>query len=186
MSEVIYSPLQVEDIHELKTFTDKWIGENYFSEKELKEILIKSQKEKLNCSFKAVVNNELAGVRLSFAPGNWIEDSSKGLSPNKWNVSADSVGYFKSLFISKNFQKLGIGKSLSSLSMKVLHEMGARAIICHSWLESPENSSQRYLKSLSFQAVKEYKAFWSDIDYECTKCSPKRCSCTAIEMVKYL
>lgn len=186
MSKVIYGPLEVEDIDKLKTFTDKWIGLNYYSVVELEEILKKSKSNNLNCSFKATVNGEIAGIRLTFSPGSWIKKSSKGITTSDWKVQAESVSYFKSLFIGQKYQKMGIGKKLSNLSIEVLIKMGAKAIICHSWLESPDNSSQRYLKSLNFRQVNEFKEFWSDIDYECTKCSPNRCSCTAIEMIKYL
>jgi GNAT superfamily N-acetyltransferase len=186
MIDIIYSPLEIEDLYILKDFTDKWIGENYFSINELEEILKKSKIQNLNCSFKATVDNELAGVRLTLAPGTWITDSTRGLSIKDWKVPKEKVAYFKSLFISDKYQKLGIGKKLSNFSIECLKQMETEAIICHSWLESPGNSSQRYLKSFNFQPVKEYKAFWSSIDYECTKCSPTKCSCTAIEMVKYL
>jgi ribosomal protein S18 acetylase RimI-like enzyme len=186
VSEVQYSPISNDDIGEILEFTDKWIGKSYFSEAELLEILSKSRKDNLCASYKAVLNGKLAGIRLSFAPGMWITSSTKGLSTNEWKISQESVAYFKSLFVGGDFQKLGIGKTLSNKSMETLTKMGAKAIICHSWLESPNNSSQRYLKSFGFESVNEYEAFWSDIDYDCTRCSPSRCSCNAAEMIKYL
>ena len=54
------------------------------------------------------------------------------------------MGYFKSLFIHEDYQGAGLGKTLSHKA-SVLKEMGAHAVLCHSWMESPKNSSQRYL-----------------------------------------
>ena len=70
--------------------------------------------------------------------------------------------------------------------MEVIKLMGGKAVLCHSWLESPGNSSQRYLSSIGFESVKEHEKFWYEIDYECTRCGPEKCVCTAMEMIKYL
>ena len=75
-------------------------------------------------------------------------------------------------FVSGDYQQKGIGKSLSDQSIEVLKKMDAKAILCHSWLESPGNSSQRYLQKMGFDSVKEHEKFWYPIDYECTRCSP--------------
>jgi len=179
-------PIEADDVDEILAFTDKWIGKNYYDRAELIDLLHLGRKDSLNASLKAQVSGQLAGIRLSLAPGNWIKPSSRGLSHDLWEVEIESVAYFKSLFVSGDFQKIGIGRALSNESIRVLEQMGAKGILCHSWLESPGNSSQRYLLSFGFQAVKEHKAFWSVIDYVCTKCGPSKCSCTAIEMIKYL
>ncbi|PIK15183.1 GNAT family N-acetyltransferase [Halobacteriovorax sp. JY17] len=181
-----FREIHTSDLEDILSFTDLWIGKNYFGRDELLEIINLGQKNGINTSLKAVSDSEeLAGVRLTLAPGNWV-NSMRGLSTDLWKVEASSVGYFKSLFVSENFQKMGIGKSLSTLSIEQLKKVGAKAVICHSWLESPSNSSQRYLISMGFQPVKEYREFWSEIDYHCTKCGPAKCLCTAIEMIKYI
>lgn len=177
--------LEFSDLENVKAFTDRWIGENYYSIAELKEGLEFSQKGHLNASLIAVEKQELVGVRLTYAPGNWTKKA-KGISPQLWRVSEQVVAYFKSLFIHEDFQKKGIGRELSSRSMEILKEMGAKAIICHSWLESPGNSSQIYLQKMGFEEVARHEKFWSPIDYHCTRCGPDRCICTAVEMIKYL
>lgn len=181
-----YQEVQLSDLEEILRFTDKWIGKNYFSQPELNELLQLGQSGGVNASLRAIsANGETAGVRISLAPGEWV-NSMRGLSTDLWKVDASKVGYFKSLFVSEDFQQMGIGKTLSLKSITQLKKLGAQAVICHSWLESPGNSSQRYLLSMGFQPVKEYKEFWSEIDYHCTKCGPAKCLCTAIEMIKYL
>lgn len=178
--------ITAKDLDSILQFTDKWIGKDYFSANELVKVISQGQSNGVNTSLKAVSsNNEIAGVRLTLAPGEWVNEM-RGLSTDLWSVPTGSVGYFKSLFISEEFQKQGLGKLLSTESISRLRSLGAKAVICHSWLESPGNSSQRYLLSMGFQPVKTYEAFWSTIDYHCTKCGAAKCMCTAIEMIKYI
>jgi len=168
-------------------FTDQWIGQNYYSLTEIEEILEISRQGKLNASLGAFdEKNNLVGVRLTFAPGTWTQKKGRGISPELWQVRAEQVAYFKSLFVHPDFQQLGIGRQLSQKSIEVLRQMGARAIVCHSWLESPGNSSQAYLNKMGFTPVAEHPKFWHEIDYLCTRCGPARCVCTAMEMIKYL
>ena len=171
---------------DIKKFTDKWIGENYFIEKDLENILDLSIKDGLNASFLAIEDNELVGIRLTYAPGSWVNKFPQGISPDLWKVEKNEVAYFKSLFIKEDYQGKGLGKKLSNESIKVLLKMGAKAIVCHSWLESPNDSSRRYLKKMGFEKIKEHPLFWSCLDYECVRCTPKKCACTAVEMIKYL
>ena len=166
----------------IKAFTDQWIGLNYYSQDELAHYLDQSE----GCSLGAFVGDELAAVRISLAPGRWIKEMGAGLTPARWKVTENSMAYFKSLFVAKKFQADGLGKKLSLRSIELLKAKGAKAVLCHSWLESPNNSSQRYLLKMGFEAVNEFPKFWYPIDYQCTRCAPRRCECTAIEMVKYI
>ncbi|MCO4792765.1 MAG: GNAT family N-acetyltransferase [Bacteriovoracaceae bacterium] len=179
-------PLTIDDLEAVRVFTDKWIGENYFSLEELERIYSWSQMGDSSASFLAMDGDIIAGARLTYAPGQWINPETRGLTPDNWNVPKEKAAYFKSLFVSGDYQQKGIGKNLSDTSIRILREMGAEAILCHSWLESPGNSSQKYLQKMGFEGVCEHKKFWFPIDYECTRCSPDRCICTAMEMIKYL
>lgn len=183
---VRFKEINLRDVEEILKFTDQWIGMNYFSIEELEEIIKLGMCKEINTSFKAISENgELAGIRLTLAPGEW-SSTMRGLSTELWKVAPQDVGYFKSLFVSDLYQKKGVGRTLSTLSIEQLKKAGAKAVICHSWLESPSNSSQRYLKSMGFSAVRTHKEFWSEIDYHCTKCGPSKCLCTAVEMIKYI
>lgn len=184
--EILIRPMEKKDLESVRLFTDKWIGDNYFSLDELEMIFDWSQYQGRVSSFVAWDGETMAGARLTHAPGVWINSKTRGLSPERWSVEPDKTAYFKSLFVSGDYQQKGIGKSLSEKSMAVLKDMGAKAILCHSWLESPGNSSQRYLQKMGFEEVREHPKFWFPIDYECTRCSPERCVCTAMEMIKYL
>lgn len=170
-----------EDIFEVCKFTDQWIGSGYFSEEELRGLLALSNQT----SFLALSSEDtIVGIRLSIAPGNLDKLHLKALSPNEWSIPLEKASYFKSLFVADSHQGMGIGKKLSERSMSALKDLGALGVICHSWLESPGDSSRRYLKKLGFDEVKSYENFWIDVDYECTRCQKDRCRCTAVEMIK--
>ena len=186
MSEILFRTMHHRDLLSVKAFTDQWIGTDYFNEKEIEEILNKSKQEDLNASLLALDGSQLVGVRLTYLPGKWIAPETTGITPELWNVDVEKVGYFKSLFISQIYQNRGIGKSLSAQAIQTLKKADAQAVLCHSWLESPENSSQIYLLRSGFKAIAQHKKFWFNIDYQCTRCTPHRCECTAVEMIKTL
>lgn len=179
--EAIFTPLRESDIDEVVTFFDRWSGKNFYTHDEVKEILKRSSK----ASFIARVNGDVAGIRLTYAPGDWLNEYN-AITPDEWKVNRGKVGYFKSLFVSEDYQKMGIGKSLSTKSIEVLKSLGTEAILCHSWAESPGNSSRIYLERMGFEPVKEHKNFWYEVPYQCVRCKPERCTCTGIEMIKYL
>lgn len=183
---MIIRPALKSDVKAIKDFTDQNIGKHYFSESEIEEILDLSEVNGKSVSFICEVEGELAGVRLTYAPGTWLEKKGRGLTPKMWKVSSENTGYFKSLFVGAKFQQMGIGKQLSGKSIEVLRELGAEAILCHSWLESPGNSSQKYLMHMGFEAVTDHPRHWYPIDYECVRCAPEKCICTAREMILYL
>lgn len=182
-TNVQFKPLDEGSLEAVKAFTDQWIGKDYYQVDELKEIYDASLFGAGSCSFLAFVEGELAGVRLTFAPGRWSELITRGLSPETWGIPFEDMAYFKSLFVAEKFQGLGIGIGLSQRSLGLLKEAGARGVLCHSWLESPGNSSQRYLIKFGFSEVNRHPKFWYPIDYECTRCAPERCTCTASEMI---
>lgn len=176
-----FSPLTMDDLEEVISFFDIWSGKNYYKKPEMISIIERSK----GASFVARVGGELAGVRLTHAPDCWLHEYTQ-VTPSKWKVKKEEVAYFKSLFVSSKFQKMGIGKSLSTKSIEVLKDLGAKGILCHSWLESPGNSSQIYLQNMGFSLVGEHEKFWYEIPYDCVRCSPSPCVCTGAEMIKYL
>lgn len=170
-----------------KKFADRAIGENYFSEQDLLEAIQRSTKDGLNASF-ILLNaaNEVLGFRLSFPPGQWMNLKSKSkICPELWKVAPEEMAYFQSIFLDKSIHGGGWGQKLSIQSLEVLKKMGAKAVVCHSWKESPNNSSMRYLEKMGFQAIKEHENYWIEVDYKCVRCG-KPCLCTATEMVFYL
>lgn len=185
-SDVELMELSPQDLHEVKKFCDREIGHNYFSIEDLILVLERSSKNDHVSSFLAKNSkSEIVAVRLTFAPGTWPIDLDK-TTPELWQVDVQDVGYFKSMFIHKDYQGSGLGGKISNASLKILKHQGAKAVVCHCTLDSPYNSSRRYLEKLGFVPLREFPHFWSSIDYHCAHCLQRPCECTALEMILYL
>lgn len=170
------------DLRALKEFTDQEIGKGYYSELELHDVLKKSIKDGLMCSFILEKDGQIYGVRISYPPGNWSHGKGPGLHTDRWPHKLEETAYFQSLFISSSLQGQGWGVRLSQHALTSLREAGAKGVVCHSWKESPNNSSTRYLVKLGFNLVAEHLEYWKDVPYNCTKCGTPPCQCTALEM----
>ncbi len=176
-------PLNYDQKDQFLKFTNQFIGENYFNEKNFEKQIELSTKNNLNCSF--VLTNkqaEIIGIRLTYAPANWIDQVKTKYIKNE-SINLDTIAYFKSLFIDPNYQQKGLGPLLSNESIKILKNMGATHILSHSWKESPNNSSVRYLKKWGFEPIGEISNYWIDVDYLCTGCNLSNCTCTSVEML---
>lgn len=175
--------LQRKYFDQVIKFSDINIGTNYFSHQDLEKILELSIKDGLNCSLLSLDDeNKISGIRLSYAPGRVfeVEDRIKEIP-----VKPQELGYFKSLFIGDKYQGQGLGSALSAKSMEILKEMGAKGIMSHSWVQSPGNSSFKYLTKIGFRELREIPNFWTHIDYDCTHCGAgNKCYCSAKEMFR--
>lgn len=183
MNQVQYSirNFEVKDIEAVKLLADQEIGQNYYSISELKTIQNQSVKASVNCSFVLTIRGEIKAFRLSYPPGNWSNGKGKGLSLDQLPYSLTEIGYFQSLFVHKDYQRQGFGRKLSDQSITALKKLGTKGILCHSWKQSPANSSQRYLVSMGFEYIAEHPDYWINVDYTCPRCG-KPCHCTAQEM----
>ncbi len=168
------------------SFSDLFIGKNYFNENNFNKLLELSTLQNLTASFVLLdTKSEIIGVRVTYVPGKWMNEISMTHLKNI-NVQNKEIAYFKSLFIHKQHQGKGYGPMLTNKSMQVLKQMGAKAILTHSWLESPNNSSVKYLENMGFQQLGLVKNFWIDFDYTCSGCGLQNCTCTAVEMILML
>lgn len=167
----------------VKKFTDTAIGTGYYSLKELEESQKKSIANNGQISSFVLVNShsEVKGLRLAFAPGNWHHGKGNKLRPDLWPHPLTKTAYFQSLFISSDLQGQSWGPRLSQRSVDVFKKNQALGIVTHSWKESPNNSSFKYLEKMGFKKIIEHPEYWIDIDYTCTL-DGKPCRCTAIEM----
>jgi GNAT superfamily N-acetyltransferase len=178
--------LQKDDLPFVKVFTDRKIGENYFTLPELEEALVKSTSNDIMCSFVLVdAHHTIHGLRLAYPPGSWTKGKGKRLRTDLWNVPQEKVAYFQSLFLSEEAQGQGWGPQLSAAAIEAFRKLGALAIVTHAWKESPNNSSLKYLTKQSFTSVATHPEYWIDVDYECVL-DGKPCRCTAEEMILHL
>jgi ribosomal protein S18 acetylase RimI-like enzyme len=175
-------PMRLTDLLKVKDFTDREIGRDYYSSQELDDMFRRSEKNGIVCSLILENEGEIHGIRLSYPPGQWQKGKGKALNSEKWPHSIEETAYFQSLFLSSAVQGQGWGGRLSEAALERLRLTGAKGVVCHSWKESPNNSSTKYLKKLNFKSVGEHPQYWSDLDYQCTRCGNPPCQCTAEEM----
>lgn len=174
------------DLPLIREFTDRAIGQGYYSLQELAAILERSSKDGQVFSLLLVdKKGKIRGVRITYPPGKWEHGKGQGLCPELWRCPLADTAYFQSLFVDPSTTGQGWGKKLSTESLNMLQKHGAKAVVCHSWKESPHDSSGRYLRSLGFELVKEHPKYWFHVDYQCPRCG-RPCLCTAQEMIKYL
>jgi ribosomal protein S18 acetylase RimI-like enzyme len=174
--------MQKTDLPFVKDFADREIGQDYYSIKELEDIFKRSQKNGLVCSLVLEKNNQIYGIRLSYPPGQWEKGKGRGLNADKWPHGLNETAYFQSLYLSSEVQGQGWGGKLSKAAIELLRSIGAKGVVCHSWKESPNNSSTKYLKKLNFKSMGEHPKYWHELDYVCTRCGSPPCQCTAEEM----
>lgn len=179
-------PLREEDLSHVKDFCDRAIGDNYYTLEELQRIYAQSRIGDVMCSYVLVDGDLIRGIRMTYPPGKWTHGKGKGLNPQLWRVSLENTAYFQSLFVELSLSGQGWGSRLSQASIETLKGLKARAIVAHSWKESPNDSSGRYLRGLGFEFVAAHPLYWKDVNYNCTRCLKPPCQCTAEEMIKYL
>lgn len=179
--------LSAQDIPEIIEFADLNIGKGYYTTATTKEILnAASAKDPTTCLGMRDLNTQkLIAIRISLPPGTWMNRFSYGQLTEKWGVDPKNVGYFKSLFLDPSYRGQKLGPRLSAEAERRMWARGALAIVTHSWKESPNNSSTKYLTKMGFQVVGELPHYWAQVDYDCSGCHNRPCSCTAVEMIKY-
>lgn len=180
-------PLLKSDLPAIQAFTDHAIGDGYYSLSELEAIFERSKSDsgQVFSLLLLDLSGKIRGIRITYPPGRWEKGKGGGLCPDLWHAPKETVAYFQSLFIDPDLTGKGYGRELSTRSIEQLKTLGAKAIVCHSWKESPNDSSGRYLRALGFELVKSHPLYWNQVDYQCPRCG-KPCVCTADEMIKYL
>lgn len=177
-------PFLQSDVQAVQIFTDAEIGKGYYSVDELLE----NQKKSVAahgtiCSFLLIdeATDTVKGLRLAFPPGNWSHGKGGQLRADLWPFPIEQTAYFQSLFLARDVQGHGWGPRLSQESITAFKKLHARGIATHSWLQSPNNSSVKYLEKMGFKKIIEHPLYWVNVDYVCTL-DGKPCRCTAVEM----
>ncbi len=181
---MIIKPFLPADADQVQKFTDREIGKGYYS---VPELLLNQKKSVATdgtiCSFLLIdeVSNTVKGLRLAFPPGNWTRGKGLQQRSDLWPYPVEKTAYFQSLFLAREVQGEGWGPKLSTQSIDVFKKLGALGIATHSWLQSPHNSSVKYLEKMGFKKIIEHPLYWIDVDYTCP-IDGKPCLCTAMEM----
>lgn len=159
-------------------------GDGYLDLETIQQMFEKSQKDGSNCSFVMYDGDTLVGFRISYAPGNWELD--KYCSPELWPIGKEQMAYFKCNTIHPEYQGKGLGGALLKQSISTLKKMGAKAGLCHIWMQSPGNASYKYFTKAGGVEIKTHPRRWfndpNHPDYICVLCG-KDCYCDACEMM---
>jgi GNAT superfamily N-acetyltransferase len=173
----------LEDLPSVKSLADSTIEPGYYSVAELEAIYYRSQKNGYQCTLVLEdAKHRIRGVRITFPPGHWQQGKGRGLAPERWGVAFTDAAYFQSLFIDPSLTGKGWGPRLSKQAIAILLKLGAKAVVAHSWRESPHDSSRRYLRGLGFSFVASHPGYWQEVDCVCGRCG-EPCECTAEEMI---
>ena len=183
MKPIHVRPMRAADIAAVSAFADRTIGDRYYPEDEIAQYLeracVEGPSGPVTTAYIAQRDAGLVGFRLVMPPGRWDSGRGAGLTPQRWPRPLAQTAYFQSCFV----DPACTGRRLAHAAMDDLRRIGAKAIAVHSWKESPNDSSRRYLVKLGFAAVAEHPRYWADVDYLCVGCKVQPCTCTAIEMI---
>jgi ribosomal protein S18 acetylase RimI-like enzyme len=183
--------LKKEDFDAIVKLGDKIVGKHYTSRKELEDILKRSTKDGVNCSFTLSINEgdgageRLIGFRLTCAPGQWVDSYSRELSRQDWGFDPEKVAYLKSNMIEEEFRGRGFGRMLLDYTVAAAKRAGADAGVAQVWMNSPGNSAFKYFTRAGGRLIKIYPAYWADLhdtDALCSHCGAV-CNCPAAEMI---
>lgn len=181
---MLIKPFLTSDVNAVLEFTDSEIGKGYYSLDEL----LQNQKKSVAadgtiCSFLLLdeETEQVKGLRLAFPPGHWSHGKGDQQRSDLWPFPIEKTAYFQSLFLAREVQGKGWGPKLSQQSIETFKKLGACGIATHSWLQSPNNSSVKYLEKMGFKKIIEHPLYWIHVDYVCTL-DGKPCRCTAVEM----
>ncbi|PCI62917.1 MAG: GNAT family N-acetyltransferase [Gammaproteobacteria bacterium] len=158
-------------------------GDGYLDLDAIQSVLNKSIKGNLNCSFVIYDNKKLVGFRLTFAPEKW--DIDKWCTPDLWGIAINEVCYFKCNTVDENYRGQKVGRKLLEASIDVAKKMGAKAGVCHTWMQSPGNIAYHYFIGCGGEFVKKHPNRWFEDGqngYNCILCGYD-CHCDALEMI---
>ncbi len=176
----------IEEVHfkRMVPLLDLVIGTNFMNESKIKEIRQTGISNGLNSSFVLLAGEDVIGLRLTVAAGNW--DCTR-FSSKKWGVAPEKVCYFHLNCVHPKYRGGGWGQRLLQSSIEVVKQQGAVAGVADIWLNSPRNSAYRYFSRAGARVVNIEQDRWVNIHSEespCNRCGP-RCECLGAEMILY-
>ena len=162
-------------------------GSGYLTQDIIEKIYKKGLKDGINCSFVMLDGEKAVGFRLTYAPTNWQVD--QWCSPDIWKYPIEEICYFKSSTVDEAYRSHGIATRMLNASIEAVKKQGAKAGICHTWMQSPGNAAYLYFTKCGGQHLKTYPNRWledSYAGYRCVVCGKDEyCHCDAGEMVLY-
>ncbi|CAB0151090.1 hypothetical protein PSI9734_01505 [Pseudidiomarina piscicola] len=182
--KVTYRELTAADHAAVIELGNRVHGDNYLTEASLADYVQRGNQDGVNLNWLAFVDDELAGIRLTFAPGQWPLDDY--CTPDQWPVDQAQMCYFKCSAVAEISRGLGIGRGLLERSSAAAQRLGCKAGLAHIWMQSPNNSAYSYFTRCGGEMIQEHPGRWYELSihggYHCPVCDGV-CHCTAGEMV---
>lgn len=181
---ITYKKLAQADYDEVIELGNRVHGDNYLTLESLADYHQRGSVGDVNLNWLAYRDGRLAGIRLTFAPGNWDIDGH--CTPAQWPVAAEHICYFKCVAVDPNVRGGGIGRGLLQRSIKEAKKLGCQAGLAHIWMQSPNNAAFEYFTRCGGELIQEHNKRWYDLSvnegYHCPVCDGI-CYCTAGEMI---
>lgn len=183
MSSPTLRAMTLADAEAVSHLADRLAGLDYYPPDLVRAYVDRATTATATTAYVAELDGRMVAFRFAFPPGRWSAGRGRGLSPALWPHPLGATAYFQSCFVDPACTGHGLGGALAQLALDDLRSLGARAVVAHSWKESPHDSSRRYLSRLGFVEVGEHPGYWAEVDYLCSGCRTRPCTCTALEMV---
>jgi N-acetylglutamate synthase-like GNAT family acetyltransferase len=178
-----YFPLTAEYFSDVIILANHVHGEGYLDDEKIVAWTNKGIVNAINCSFVALIDNQVVGFRSTYSANNWQID--QWCTPALWQVESQKCCYFKCNTVDEQYRGLGIGKQLLQLAIKAAQHQGAQAGISHLWKQSPNNSAVSYFSKCGGTLIKSHPGKWNEDSkqgYNCIICGHD-CHCEAAEMI---
>jgi len=180
-------PLTPEYFQRVIALGNEVHGDGYLTDEMIEKIYNKSLLNDINCSFVMLDQDRVIGFRLTYAPTKWEMD--EWCSPDLWKLPIEQLCYFKSSTVDSDYRGKGVAKTMLQAAMSAAKDQGAKAGICHTWMQSPGNAAYKYFIGCGGKLLKTYPDRWledSYAGYRCVACLPEKyCHCDAGEMILY-
>jgi N-acetylglutamate synthase-like GNAT family acetyltransferase len=178
-----YFPLTAEYFSQVIILANHVHGDGYLDDEKIVAWTNKGIVNDINCSFVALLDNQVVGFRSTYSANNWQID--QWCTPALWQVDSQKCCYFKCNTVDEKYRGLGIGKQLLQLAIKAAQQQGAQAGISHLWKQSPNNSAVSYFSKCGGKLIKLQPNKWNEESkqgYNCILCGHD-CHCEAAEMI---
>lgn len=178
-----YLALTSEYFSQVITLANFVHGDGYLDDDKIIEWTNKGIINNINCSFVALLDDQVVGFRSTYSANQWQID--QWCSPNLWQVDRQKCCYFKCNTVDEKYRGLGIGRQLLQLAINAAQQQGAQAGISHLWKQSPNNSAVSYFSKCGGKLIKSHPDKWNEESkqgYSCILCGHD-CHCEAAEMI---
>ncbi|CUS47309.1 MAG: hypothetical protein HLUCCO02_06870 [Idiomarinaceae bacterium HL-53] len=180
-----FRPMTAADEAAVVTLANEVHGDNYLSPESFHDFLARGiTSNGRNLNWLAFENDDLVGVRLTFAAGQWPIDD--WCTPSAWPIPAEKLCYFKCAAVSERSQGGGVGKGLLYHSILEAVGSGCEGGLAHIWRQSPNNSAFEYFSRCGGELIQDHPDRWLSASlndgYYCPVCDGT-CHCVAAEMI---